>query len=249
MGGAPKTKRHIQLTNRDLDILEFCLEMKFANLEQLHQKFFSKTQSGERSKSDWWARERLSLLKRHEFLSSKRVSFCGEGYYLATELAHIALSNMRSERSFVRPLEGIDIRTFDHDRLVIDARLALEALGRAYKWRSERSLKHDSAVTSGLARMYQPDAIYWNKHGDPMAFELEITLKAQARYETKIRRYVDVMRQAEGASEGFRGVLFVTTNQSVFDMLSRLTKRHEWKFKIEKLEHLLAQLAKEREVT
>ncbi len=215
--------------------------MKFADLEVLHQKFFAVTQSGERSKSDWWARERLRLLKQHGFLNSKRLNFSGKGYYLATDLAHTVLTNMRSQRSFVRPLAEIDLRTFEHDRLIIAARLALETAGRAVNWASERRLKSESALTAGLPRMYQPDAIYWNKHGEPMAFELEISGKARARYEIKIRKYLEVIRRSEGAEGGFRGVLFVVHNAGVFELLTELTRRFEGKFKIEKFDNLVGQ--------
>ncbi len=209
--------------------------MKFADLQVLHRKFFAVTRFGGRSKSDWWARERLRLLKQHGFLHSKRLSFSGKGYYLATDLAHTALTNMRSARSFVKPLSEIDLRTFEHDRLIIAARLALETAGRAVNWASERRLKSESALIAGLSRMYQPDAIYWNKHGEPMAFELEISVKAKDRYESKIRKYLEVIREASG----FRGALFVVQSPSVFSLLTELTRRHEGKFRIEKLSDLV----------
>jgi hypothetical protein len=223
-----------------LDIFEFALEMKFADLSAIHQKFFLNLRSGERSKSDWWARERLSLLRQHGFLKTKRFTFSGKTYFLATELAHIALKNMRSHRGFVRPLEEIDVRTFDHDLRVIEARLALERLGRAANWVSERQLKSDLALVSGLSRQYQPDAIYRNKHGEPMAFELEVSAKKKDRYADKIRKYVDLMRQVDAGAQGFRGVLFVACHDHVFGILTELTRRHDGKFKIEKFNDLVA---------
>ncbi len=215
--------------------------MKFADLSQLHQKFFSNLQSGERSKSDWWARERLGLLKQHGFLKTKRFTFSGKTYFLANELAHIALKNMRPLRGYVRALEEIDVRTFDHDLRVIDVRLALEQLGRATNWVSERQLKSDLALVSGLSRPYQPDAIYRNKFGESMAFELEVTAKKKDRYADKIRKYVEVIREAELRSKGFKGVLFVVCNDHIFGVLNDLTRRHDGKFKIEKFSDLVAE--------
>lgn len=238
-------KQNVILTARDLDIFEFALEMKFADLGAIHQKFFFNLRSGERSKSTWWARERLALLKQHGFLKSKRFTFSGKTYFLATELAHIALKNMRSHRGFVRPLEEIDVRTFDHDLRVIEACLALERLGRATHWVSERQLKSDLALVSGLSRQYQPDAIYQNKHGEPMAFELEVTTKKKDRYADKIRKYVDLIRQAEHGTHGFQGVLFIVCNDHVFGILNDLTRRHEGIFRIEKFAQLVAAGASE----
>ena len=213
--------------------------MKFADLNAIHQKFFLNLRSGERSKSDWWARERLGLLKQHGFLKTKRFTFSGKTYFLATKLAHIALKNMRSHRGYVRPLEEIDVRTFDHDLRVIEARLALEQLGRAANWVSERQLKSDLALASGLPRQYQPDAIYQNKHGEPMAFELEVSAKSKDRYADKIRKYVDLMRQVDAGAQGFRGVLFVACHDHVFGILNDLTRRHDGKFRIEKFNDLV----------
>ena len=223
-----------------MDIFEFTLEMKFADLSSIHEKFFLNLRSGKRSVSDWWARERLKLLKQHGFLTAKRISFVGNSYFLATELAHIALTNMRYERSYVRPIRNIDVRSFDHDAKVIEARLALERLGRVTNWVSERRLKSEMTVASGFPRAYQPDAIYQNKHGEPMAFELELAPKTKGRYAEKIRKYVDVIRQAELGSQGFRGVLFVVCDDRVFNTLNDLTRRHDGKFKVEKFNELVA---------
>ena len=101
----------------------------------------------------------------------------------------------------------------------------------------------------GLPRAYQPDAVYWNKLKEPVAFELEISRKTKRLYENKIRKYVDLIRQSEVNGGGFRAVLFVVTHDAIFEVLSELTRRFEGKFRIEKFNDLLAQAAKEREVT
>jgi len=209
--------------------------MKFSDLKTLHQKFFTLTRSGEKSRSDWWARERIGLLKKRGFLTAKRISFSGTSYFLATRLAHLALSNMREGRSYVQPLDEIDIRTFEHDRLILEARLALEEKGRATNWCSERRLKSEHSITMGLARRFQPDAVYLNKLNEPIAFELEIAPKTKDRYEEKIRKYLEIIR----SQKGFRAVLFVTKNDAVFNVLSELTRRLAGEFKIEKLGDLL----------
>ena len=98
-----KKERGLCLQKRDLEVLKFCLEMRFSDLESLYQRFFLITKEGEKSQSDWWARERIGLLRRHGFLISQRLTFTGLSYYLATEKAHIALENLYdSHGSFVR---------------------------------------------------------------------------------------------------------------------------------------------------
>ncbi len=241
--------------------------MKFASLKSIYVKFFHITQAGTQSRSDWWARERLSHLKRHGYLNVSKVSFSGSSFYLATDLAHTALTNLTTAvsshmtdgsrpindfakgRSFVRPIERIDIRTFEHDRLVMEARLALEGEGRATDWLSERRLKSETSLAFGLAREFQPDAIYRNRLGESVAFELEIAVKSRDRYQDKIRKYVEVMRENESQvhgehhsrkrDQGLRGVLFVTVHESVFKILTELTEKYGGKFRIERLEELL----------
>lgn len=215
--------------------------MKFADLNSIHQKFFFRLLSGEKSRSAWWARERLGLLKRHGFLATKRISFSGTSYFLATELAHTALSNLRPERTYVHPLIEIDVRTFEHDRRIIQARLALENAGRATNWQAERRLKSESTLTAGLPRVYQPDALYWNKLGEAVAFELELSSKTKDRYEDKIRKYLDIIRQGEGHEAALKGVLFVACHEPVFKLLSELTRRHGGKFRIERFNELVGQ--------
>ena len=215
--------------------------MKFASLKSIYRKFFHITPTGTPSRSDWWARERLSHLKRHGYLKSAKVSFSGTSYYLATDLAQTALMALANidGRSLVRPIETIDIRTFEHDRLVTDLRLILESQGRANDWLSERRLKSEAALSFGLAREFQPDAIYRNKFGESVAFELEMAVKSRERYQDKIRKYVEVMRENEGQDQGLKGVLFVTVHENVFKILTELTERYGGKFRIERLEALL----------
>ena len=42
-------KENFRLTARDLDIIEFVLEMKFSTIEDIHSKFFKYTKQGEKS--------------------------------------------------------------------------------------------------------------------------------------------------------------------------------------------------------
>ena len=160
--------------------------MRFSDLESLYQRFFLITKEGEKSQSDWWVRERIGLLRRHGFLISQRLTFTGLSYYLATEKAHIALENLYdSHGSFVRYLKQINLSNFKHDRRVLKSRVVLENVGCATNWRSERVLKSQKTLHFGLARKYQPDAIYTNKLGEDVAFELNFHQKLRGVIEKK----------------------------------------------------------------
>lgn len=233
-----KKLNEIKITERDLNILEFIGDMKFSDLDSIYQKFFSQTKLGT-SKSNWWARERMGLLKKHGLISSVRILFSSDSYFLVTELGYKVLCQMRPSESFVRPLLEIDIRTFEHDRCVLTSRLALEKSGRALKWMSERRLKSESAFLKGLPRQYQPDAIYWNKFGEPVAFELENSEKTKSRYEKKVRKYVEIMRDFEKTDQFFKRTLFVVRKNSVNKQLTEMTSRYQGLFLVTSFEELV----------
>jgi predicted CopG family antitoxin len=56
-----------KLKKRDVEILKFVLEMKFVSIEEVYEKFFKVKMNGEKSKSDWWARDRVYQLKKMGF--------------------------------------------------------------------------------------------------------------------------------------------------------------------------------------
>ena len=64
--------KNIVLTVRDFEILEFIMDMKFAGVEEVFEKFFKITLANESAKSSEWARKRLCQLEKANFLKSAR---------------------------------------------------------------------------------------------------------------------------------------------------------------------------------
>ena len=81
-------RENFRMTSRDLDILEFILEMKFSTIEDIHSNFFKFTKDGEQSSCLRWARERVSNLVRSEnyTLLNSKIS------YRATKFSELFLS-------------------------------------------------------------------------------------------------------------------------------------------------------------
>lgn len=216
--------KNVILTERDFEILEFIMDMKFSGVEEVFEKFFKVTQSNELAKSAEWARKRLFQLEQAKFLKSVRSFSESTRYYSTTFKAYYALANFKPETFVCKPSCGFDQRTFIHDRGVLKARLHLESIGAAKSWISDRKLRSSTDLTGSLATNYIPDAIYINSSDSRVAFELEIAVKAKARYQDKVRKYVQLVRSTNGASKIFDHVQVVCVKETVAKFLIKETR-------------------------
>lgn len=207
-----------RFTSRDLDIMEFILEMKFATIVDIHKKFFRFTRTGQESTSLRWARERLAILVKEKMIEPLRdVSY--KTLYVLTQKGYLFLRNSRDQKNYCRPLLDIDSRTFDHDQRVIAARIAIENSSQSMQWISERQLSEIEEVKKYLPTEFRPDAIYINSQGQKVAFELEITRKSKERYQQKIKRFINVMTKEGEGERIFDKVHYVCEKQTILELL------------------------------
>lgn len=216
--------KNVILTNRDFEILEFIMDMKFSGVDEVFEKFFKVTLSNEQAKSSLWAKKRLMQLEHSKFLKSVRPFSESMRCFTTTFKAYYALTQYNPEKFVSKPTGGFDQRTFQHDRGVLRARLFLESTGQANNWFSDRKLKSSTDFTGGLAVQYIPDAIYVNSKKTRVAFELEIAVKAKSRYQEKIKKYVQLMRSANPQHRIFDRVQFVCAKDTVTKFLLKETK-------------------------
>ena len=238
---APATKAPapVRLTPREIELLEFVLDQKFANQEALYLRFYQ----GEGSKSSRYAYHRLHLLQQNGFLIPTRVFTEGCYYYLASPLSHAIVQGKQPERTVSPPAESIDFRTFEHDRRVMLARVHREKKGEVTNWLSERRLKQEWTAANGyrLAREYMPDAIFTNRAGGHVAFELELAAKTRERVAKKVSRFLEVMKEPSGA---FSRTLFVACSEPVYQMLLSVTRPYPKLFKVMRYEEIVPPKAK-----
>ena len=123
-----------ELTERDLNVLRFLLEMKFSDLDSLHALFFRITKDGSLSASTYWARERLWQLEKEEFIKRQTLFVEKRVWFLATQKAASLLQVSMPIEQRLRALREVDIRFFHHDRFVLSARRDLETLNSKCKW-------------------------------------------------------------------------------------------------------------------
>ncbi|MFH1261894.1 MAG: hypothetical protein V1495_00385 [Pseudomonadota bacterium] len=209
-------RQNIRITEREIEALRFTLEMKFASVEALYQKFFRQ----EGSSNSRYAYERVNLLRKNGYLRPVRIHTEGTVYYVATQVVADLLQAEHPDANIPRALAGIDVRTFEHDRKVLLCRVVRESIGKARDWTSERVLRQTwSLASGGLPNELVPDAIFTNSRGERVAFELELSPKVTSRYFRKVERFSLVIHRQDGL---FRRVLFVTCSPGVHKRLGEV---------------------------
>jgi len=209
----------IQLTQRDLEIISFVCDMKFASLDDIYEKYFKKLKDGTLSKSTWWARQRLNELFKHKYLNRIYSFSERKAYYLGTLKGYLEIVKKCPFSLPTRPIENINFNTFDHDRLLLSIRLDMEKKNEITNWISDRTLAQFPEHCPSIDKTYLPDAIYTTPNGEKVAFELEISRKAKKRYEDKIQSYVNCIREHKDNLNLFKKVVFYVTNESVKELL------------------------------
>lgn len=234
--------KNVILTSRDLEVIEFVIDMKFVSVTDVFEKFFKMTLSGEEAKGDFWTRKRLFQLEQGGFLKSHKVHTEKTNYYTATFKGYYSLAGMHPEKFFTKPVGGFDFRTFSHDKLVLKCRLDLEKCLKVTSWLSDRKLKAQPDLSGGLTSSQVPDGIYILKDGQRVAFELEIARKAKARYTEKIKKYVQVLRSHDLTRKKFDVVQYICTKDDVFDLLVKETRIYGNLFKIQTMNQFINEL-------
>lgn len=232
--------RNVSLTERDFEILEFIMDMKFSGIYEVFEKFFRITQLNEIAKSTDWAKKRLFQLEKAKFLKSVKSFSEATRYYTTTFKAYYAIANFKPEVTVTKPNGGFDQRTFNHDRMVLRSRLLMESQGLVTSWLSDRKLRSSSELSGGLTSLYIPDAIYKLPSGEKVAFELEIAVKGKSRYQDKIKKYVHLMRARDVQHKIFDRVHYVCAKVSVAEHLEKETRIYGDLFKIERLDTFFA---------
>lgn len=225
----------IFLTTRDLEIISYVCDMKFASLEDLHFKFFKTLKNGNTSNSLWWARERLTSLEKAELIMRKFSFDEKVSYYLGTPKGYKALQDRCPETIPSRPVDKINHNTFNHDKMVIEVRNKLEAMGKVKVWFSDRKLFMNADLNAFVDRYNQPDGIYINQSNERIAVEIEINKKDTAPFKEKVRTYVNICRAVDNP-QSFKRILFVTGSEPTYRLVLAETKLYPQYFTVVSIE-------------
>lgn len=210
----------MQLMERDFEIIQFVLVMKFASATDIHQKFFKRKKDGGLSTNEWYARERLRQLIEMGYLTTVRYRFEQKNYYIGTKNGFDLIRYMQPHWEPCKPIQHIDIRTFDHDVQVTKSRLLIEEYERGTQGTSDRQLKCEfpDYFRKG-GRDNSPDGTYTSAAGKKIAFEFEIAQKSKQRYRDKIRAYISSFRTNNTYDQPkYDHIRIICQKKSVFDI-------------------------------
>lgn len=238
-----KRDEGIWVQKRDLEVLRFCLEMKFADVESLNQVFFDAE-----SQDMFGARKRIQKLEAVGFLRSvSLLSGTAKKFYLTTPKGHRELLKVATSGVIPSPVSKLSVVTFEHDLGVLKSRLELQRQGRASNWRSERLLKSQvEAATGRLKRDFMPDAIFTSKHGKVCAFEYENKPKSENQLREKVFRLNALMAEKDPV---FEACLFIASTENLKNKIKKMTDLIPNKFVVQSKDELFGKGKGDLDVT
>ena len=221
----------LKIQNRDLEILEFCLEMKFSDLETLNWKYF------DASSEMFAARKRIQKLEGCGFLkSAMMLPGTTKKFFVTTKKGTTELEKLDNKKITLGVLTKLSDVTFQHDYGVLKIRKLLEQQQRATNWKSEKLLKAIAKYTTGkLNRYFLPDALFTSKQGKIVALEFENKPKKENDLREKILRLNAVMESQEPA---FSGCLFVASTANLKVKIQSITELFPGKFIVQSMSEI-----------
>lgn len=215
----------VEIVERDLEVLDFILDMKFATAIDIYERFYARSFNESPSPNQTrWVKYRLMQLERSGFLRAFASFGKKETLYVTTPKAYYTLNSVYPSQTRPKPSIGIDIRTYSHDRELLLLRLNYERIHQDVCWVSDRRLRQNLGETFGLHGSDVPDAIVTLPEVGLVAIELEIALKARSRYKEKIAKYVRLIRDPRPNSDGLKRVIYHCLKKQVLDVLREETR-------------------------
>lgn len=241
-----KTQRvNFRLTDRDVELLGFLLDQKFASLEQIYFKFFDARElvTDALPSNLFVTRQRLQVLRRAGLISTQKVFSESRSLYLLTHLGFQIFRGRRPHDAFTLPVKQVDFRNYEHDTKVNDCRIAIERTGKVMKWLPERRLRMQGFESqfswSELPKELVPDGIFISSKGERIAFEIETTPRKKSRYIEKRDGFLSVM--GSGQTALIHRVFWVGFTDRVYSDLKEVAGKSEG-FVVESYSHFLSKL-------
>jgi len=205
----------IRITDKDLLLFKYLFETDFLTRPQIDNFVYEELSSDYVNKIKLWKLTKEGYLK-------KKMSPTGNTVLLATEKALDQMFIFRSRLKdikrndnfkfyYVDPViyrvqEELDLRKFEHDRLLNTVRFKFENYGADY-WLSDKLLYR--------RRVFKtiPDGTF-QKKGKVFAVELEHTLKKKSRYRDIFNIY--------SKTKEIDYIIYITTSEMIYNALDKL---------------------------
>lgn len=204
---------------RNLSILKFINEMKYAVDPQIEDRFFSFAK--EKSKK-YFESAKTKLLALEQITIKERED--GKlPLIMLTSKGHEALVQKSGGKLVPDLTKSMISAGIRHDLILNDLRHALEEENLITKWYSEKMLLKEGALRKHVSDL--PDALVIDSKGSGHFMELEVAMKSKGQYEAKIQGIQKALEVDAVKREKIIGGWFVCTDEKVFAMIEGLAKR------------------------
>lgn len=174
----PRAYKRLIVQERDIQLMDYCLDQKFLTMEQVAKKFFEPKEGAKYPLHTAYRR----VLTLQRFGLVKLVAY-EPGQKKGVQTTKLGEQELENQGMAPLPVCNINYATAEHDRRVTDVRILFEELGIVSSWKSDRYLKSQT----GSRRV--PDAIFRLKKEHEVALEVEIAWKGKERYEAIFSHY------------------------------------------------------------
>jgi hypothetical protein len=166
------TAKGHQLTERDLEILQFINLFGFCEMPTLVARF------GWRKPRNY---QLMGKLVEAGLVKHERVFYGKPGIY--------RLTTAGAKHTGLPPLSKVPLASYAHDVRVMELYLAIRQQHPGVRWISERQLKHDKYFDGVGKRGHLSDGVLVFPDGKHVALEVELTLKGKNRLEKILKDY------------------------------------------------------------
>lgn len=197
--------KRIRITDLDLAVLVFISDMKFASAEMVRELFF--TEKGSR-----YPKKRLKDYQ-DEGLVSSIMEWGGRGLcYFITDSGTKFLQR-KGVDVVPHGLSGIDLKNYEHDKVLSNIRIKLELMGKVTDWFSERRIRNQERyLFISKSKKIIPDAYCVNSSDEELIVEFENSRKSNDRIKGLLKSYQLFFASSK---DGFSKVVFFFASGSL----------------------------------
>jgi hypothetical protein len=216
---------NVYVTKRDVEILKFINDMKFSNVGQVHGMFF-------RGKGKQYLQRRLKKFS-DEGILLRYPDWGGRSFNYGVSEDGVNLILRHGQNTVPLNLKRIDIKNFEHDKILTELRIELESLGLVSHWKSERLIRYEEDFLKfGLEKRIIADGYAFSvKKEDRVVIEFEHSRKSNQRIKELLNNYENYFKE-KGSSE-FGRVLFFFSDSNIKSYYERIFSNMNYTFPVE----------------
>jgi hypothetical protein len=196
----------IRISDLDLSVLEFVSDMKFVSAGMVGERFF-------KGKGERYPQKRLRDFVKNGLVFSVSEWGGKKLNYLITEEGSCLLQRKGFDVVFFG-MKGIDLKNYEHDKVLSMIRIKLEARGIVKDWVSERVIRNrqDFLKVSDKEKIIADAYCKSLEKGTDLIIEFENSRKSNARIKKLLKNYQMYLGSSKKEDEK---VLFFFASESL----------------------------------